>query len=294
MGKVKALLLGSTGWIGQNVLAQRPEWEWTCVSSANYDLEDTEQTMELVSEYDYVIHCAGFYGGLPFNKKYQHQILLKNQQMNVNICKLVKEINPKKFVIVGSACVYPPRANVLLTEDMIGGKEFHPSVVYSGMAKMHLLETVSVLGIDHEFLVVSNAYGPGEHTSFERSHIIGSLINKIKNTEKELLMMGTGVGVRDYIYIKDVAEAICRYAELDVATNSATNISNGVETTVKQIIETLLKHSDKDINLVWGDAKDDGVKYKVLDNSKMAKDIKFSPTTNIEQGLQQTWESFNV
>jgi nucleoside-diphosphate-sugar epimerase len=45
----------------------------------------------------------------------------------------------------------------------------------------------------------------------------------------------------------------------------------------------------KDIEIVWGDASDDGVLHKVLDNSKMIRDIAYTPTTSLEQGLEQTW-----
>ena len=100
--------------------------------------------------------------------------------MNINVCSLVKIIKPSKFIVIGGAIIYPPKNNQLLKEKMINGKDFHPSVKYSAMAKMHLLELVSAMDIDFEYLIVSNAYGPGEHTDPEKSHFIGSLITKIK------------------------------------------------------------------------------------------------------------------
>jgi nucleoside-diphosphate-sugar epimerase len=108
-------------------------------------------------------------------------------------------------------------------------------------------------------------------------------------------MIGTGAGIRDYIYIEDVAEAICRYTELENITNSCTNISSGKETSVKDIVKILSNfYKEKNLRIVWGDAKDDGVLYKVLDNTKMQKEINFIPKTQLEEGLEKTWRWFNA
>ncbi len=290
---MNVLLLGSTGWIGKNIQQQRPNWNWTGISTKKCNLEDSSQVDNIIGKFDVIIHAAGFYGGLQFNKQHKEEILFKNLQMNINVCRLVKRIKPKKFVIIGSACLYPSYGKPLI-ESMIGNRTFHSSVKYSAMSKINLLDLACALDTDFEYLVVSNAYGPGEHLSFEKSHIIGSLINKIKNSNGSLEMIGTGVGVRDYIYIEDVSEAVCRYAELKKVTNSCTNISNSKETSVQEIIKILSHLHQKHLNIIWGDPKDDGVLYKVLDNSKMQKEIDFKPKIGLREGLEKTWRSFNA
>ena len=291
---MKILLLGSTGWIGSNIQKQRPDWAWTNIHSDVCDLEDEKLTASLQGDYDVIIHSAGFFGGLPFNNKHKENILLRNDKMNNNICKMVARLKPKKFIVVSSACVYPPHGNKTLRESMVGPVDFHPSVKYSALAKLNLFDLVKAMNIDFEYLIVSNAYGPGEHTDLEKSHFIGSLITKIKDNQNKLKMFGTGIGVRDYIYIEDVAEAICKYCELLHTTNSITNISNGQGISVKEITEKLLAYSNKELVVEWGIEKDDGVKYKVLDNTKMTRDIGFTPKVKIDDGLLDTWRHFNA
>lgn len=289
---MKALLLGSSGWIGKHVISQRPDWQWTCVDSKTCDLEQAHQVDKIDGDFDVIIHTAGFFGGLPFNLKHGKDILFKNMRMNTNVCSLVARCKPKKFIIVSSACVYPPQGNKLLTENMIGPTDFHPSVKHSALAKLNLLQMAKNLDCDFEYLIVSNGYGPGEHTSAEKSHIIGSLIKKIMHSDSTLEMMGTGIGVRDYIYIDDIAEAICRYCELENTTNSCTNISTSHAITVKEIVQKLLDCSKKNLKLKWGDPKDDGVEHKILDNSKMQNDIDFNPSVDMDVGLRKTWIFF--
>lgn len=290
---MNVLLLGGTGFIGTILQQQRPQWTWTSIGSKQCDLTNTFQILNINGQYDVVVNAAGFYGGIVFNKQHQHSILYRNTIISMNVCRLIQQLKPKKFINIGSACIYPGSADGVMKEDLIGTGSYHPSVQYSAMSKAWMLEAIRTLDIPWEYLILSNVYGPGEHVDFERSHFVGSMLNKIKDAEHTLQMMGTGAGVRDFIYTCDTAEAICRYAELTTATNLPTNISTGHGTSIAEMTQTLVDISGKNINIVWGDAKDNGVLHKVLDNSKMINDIGCAPNTAIKEGLTETWKWFN-
>jgi len=289
---MNVLLLGGTGFIGSVIQQQRPDWNWTVIGSDQCDLTDAVSVSKIIGNYDVVINAAGFYGGLIFNKQHQHQILYTNTIMSMNICQLVQRLNPVKFINIGSACIYPKTAIGKMSENLIGTGPYHPSVQYSAMSKAWMLETMYTLNVPWEYLILSNVYGPGEHTDFERSHFVGSMLNKINNAGNELQMFGTGAGVRDFIYTEDAVEAICCYAELIDATNSPTNIGTGQGTSIADMTKHLIDISGKEIKINWGDPSDDGVLHKVLDNSKMLKDIWFEPKTLIKDGLTKTWKWF--
>ena len=72
---MKILLLGATGFIGRSLRAQRPQWEWTLCNSKTFNLLDFTGTIDY---HDVIINCAGWYGGLPFNKMHVEQLLVKN------------------------------------------------------------------------------------------------------------------------------------------------------------------------------------------------------------------------
>jgi len=286
---MKCLLLGGTGFVGQQIVKQRPDWMWTVAGTKYADLTDQTQVSNLYGDYDVILNCAGFYGGIPFNNQHKQEILFRNSLMATNICNLVSINKPKKFVNIGSGCIYPKSAQGSMVESCIGPMDFHSSIQYSALSKYWLLKMTEVLDVPWEYLVLSNIYGPGEHLEFDRSHFVGSLVNKIKHTNQVINMIGTGEGVRDFIYITDVAEAICCYCELATATCSISNISTGHGVSVKTVTEILIDICQKDIEIVWGDKSDNGVLHKVLNNSKMLRDIGYTPTTSLEQGLQQTW-----
>jgi nucleoside-diphosphate-sugar epimerase len=206
-----------------------------------------------------------------------------------NIARLVNDIQPKKFVNISSACIYPKTATNQISENKIGGTDFHSSIQYSAMTKNWLLQVTEKLNVPWEYLILSNVYGPGEHLSFDRSHFIGSLVNKINNSTDILDMLGDGSSVRDFIYITDTAEAICRYCELETATNSVSNISTGHGSKINEIVEQLINISQRNLTVNWGDPSDNGVLYKVLDNRKMQQDINYRPQTELVEGLTAMW-----
>jgi nucleoside-diphosphate-sugar epimerase len=290
---MKVLILGGTGFIGSNIVAQRPDWSWTIINSNNCDLLKASSVDAIAGDYDVVIDSAGFFGGLVFNQQYGRELLYRNITMSANVCRLVDRIQPKKFVAISSACIYPQSATDLITESMIGSDNYHPSVKYSGMSKTWLLKTMETMDTPWEYLVISNAYGPGEPLSYEKSHFVGSLFNKIRNSTGTIDMLGTGIAVRDFIYIADVAEAVCRYCELEVATCQPTNISTGLGTSIRDITKTILDLVDPKLTLRWGSEMDNGVLHKILDNSKMYKDIGYQPETDLITGLTNTWKWIN-
>jgi len=286
------LLLGGTGFIGKSIANQRPHWSWTSIGSTDLDLTDCRAVKAFAKKlntFDTVINAAGFYGGLRFNQKYGREIFYQNSIINSNISRLVESVSPNKFINIGSACVYPSSADNPFVESQISCNDPHKSVIYSAKSKMHMLDMIKTIGVPWEFLIVSNVYGPGENLDYEKSHVVGGLISKLKKSDKFLDVIGTGTAVRDFIYINDMSEIVCRYVEKNTATSNISNVSSGSGTSIKNLVETLVRVSGKNITIKWGTPDQDGAPYKVLDNTKMINDINYKPGTLISEGLFRTW-----
>lgn len=281
---MKILLLGATGYIGSSLPAQRPDWDWTLCNSSTFDLLNFSGTID---HHDVIVNCAGWYGGLPFNRMHTQQIMVRNAQIFATVDSITRQVKPKKVVSIGSGCVYPGNVKDNITEDQLGSGPYHDSVKYSGIAKKLELDLLHQLpdSIGWEFLILCNVYGPGEHTNSEKSHVVGGLIQKFLNGNNTLL--GTGTGIRDFFYIKDAAEAICRFVEIS-ATNSHTNISSGIGTTIKDLVKPIAKYTNID-TLKWSNnPAEDGVPVKILDNKKMQSTIGTWEYCDLDTGIKNT------
>lgn len=281
---MKVLLLGATGYIGGSLPSRRPDWDWTLCSTRDFDLTNFDGDLEY---HDVVINCAGFYGGLPFNLNHAQDILVQNARIFATVDRLIRKMKPQKTISIGSGCVYPGNVTDSISESDLDTGPYHNSVKYSGLAKRLELDLLRQLpeNIGWEFLILCNVYGPGEHTDPDKSHVVGGLIKKFLSGNNSL--MGTGSAVRDFFYIEDAAEAICRFAEIP-ATNSHTNISSGTGTSIKQLSTYISKYTNtKELN--WSmNPKEDGVPVKILDNTKMKKDIGEWQYKNIDNGIKDT------
>ena len=281
---MKVLLLGATGYIGSSLSAQRPQWNWTLCSSRTFDLLDFNGVIDY---HDIIINCAGWYGGLPFNRMHTEQIVVKNAQMLATVDRIIRQVKPRKVVSIGSGCIYPGNVKDSITEDLLDTGPYHDSVKYSGVAKRLQLDLLQQLpdSIGWEFLILCNIYGPGEHTNFEKSHVVGGLIQKFltgKNT-----LMGTGTAIRDFFYIKDAAEAICRFVEIP-STKSHTNISSGRGTAIKDLVKPIAKYTNTS-ELIWSNkTSEDGVPIKILDNKKMQEKIGTWEYFGLDKGIKTT------
>lgn len=290
---MKVLLLGGSGFIGGHLQKQRPDWTWHAPSRQQADLLSSQQLDKIVDRYDLVINAAGFYGGLPFNQLYADQILLTNTTIFHNVIELVRKIKPQKFIQIGSACLYPGNSSGALKEEFIGQGNIHSSIFASGLAKYYQLRYLENTDLPWEYLILTNVYGPGEPLDPQHSHFVGSLINRLVCQENPFKMIGTGASIRDFLYVKDAVEAICRTGELEQASCMPINISTGIGISIKEITEKLLSLTKNNVQIVWGDEKDNGIMQKVLDNSRMQKILNFKPATSLDQGLLTTWNYYN-
>lgn len=288
---MKILLLGATSFIGKELHLRRPEWTWDLFSSKDCDLTDPIEVMNVNGEYDAIINCAGWYGGLPWNQRHAQDILVKNTAILAGVDRIVRRLEPRCFIAIGSGCIYPGSSNNRITEDQIGSNPYHPSIAFSGMVKSLQLDMMKNLPdqINWHYLVLSNIYGPGEHLEFDKGHVVGSLIKKLLFTNGAIELIGTGTGVRDFFYINDAQEAICRYLECSTETKSPRNISSGQGTSIRTLVNHIAEAIDFKFDISWnGDTNQDGAAYKVLDNFKMSKEIGTWNFMPIDNGIKNT------
>ena len=101
------------------------------------------------------------------------------------------------FVGVSSACVYPKHGSLPYTEDAVWGgypEPFNGPYALSKRAMMDMGKAYAKqYGFHCVFPTLANLYGPGDHLSSERFHMIADLMLRAKNSQTELSVWGTGI-----------------------------------------------------------------------------------------------------
>lgn len=95
---------------------------------------------------------------------------------------------------------------------------------------------------------------------------------------------------RDFIYVKDVASALVQFLESDV--EGTVNICTGKATSIKDFATLFAKKVGKEHLLIFKDDCADQMPIQFGDNTRLVKEVGYTPRYTVEQGLSEIAEEF--
>ena len=246
-----------------------------------------------------VINCAAFVGGIHFSRLYPYDVLFKNISLATNIIDACKKANVKKIVNISSACIYSDLLNGPFRETQIWDKPMHHSVKYYGLSKQYSFMAAEALSKQSKTkiinLIPANLYGPGDKFDKNLSHVASAMISKLYDAKKKnksfVEFYGTGKTVREFLHVDDFAEAII-LATKSYNETEPLNIGNGTGISIKYLFKIINSYIRFNGKIIWNKKYPDGAKYKVMNNSKMIKKLKWKPKILFEEGISNTIKEF--
>lgn len=256
-----------------------------------------------ITKPDIVINCAAQQGGIGYHDGRQADLLMDNLLMGTYLMLASQQVGVKKFVNIVAGCSYPGYLNKeqMEEEDYWNGW-LHDSIFSYGFARKASVVYGLALKKQHNFnsihLIMANMYGPREHFNPEQSKALAGLIKKIYEAKKGKLktveVWGSGKPIRDWLYVKDGAEAILRATAL---YNDITplNIATGVGISISKLAEIIKEIVGYKGQLIYNTNKPDGALHKIFGIQKMRKTLHWIPPTSVEKGIKETvvWFSKN-
>ena len=220
----KILLLGSSGFLGKNVLSKiENNTIYTISGKDQVDLTEINALRDFTSklEFDYIINCAAFVGGIAYGYKYPAEMLSVNSKIANNIYEIAKEHSVKLLINPIPNCVYPGHLNTYKEDNLWDGPPHESVFNYALSKRMYIALGSSYYtqyNLSSSSVIMSNMYGPHDHFEENRSHAMGALIDKIYrakiNDEKTVDIWGTGKQIREWLYVKDGANALIKCLNL--------------------------------------------------------------------------------
>jgi GDP-L-fucose synthase len=137
------------------------------------------------------------------------------------------------------------------------------------------------------YLLPANLYGPRDNFDLETSHVIPALIRKMIEGETEVVLWGDGSPTREFLYVDDAAEAFVAAAER-YDDPEPVNIGTGVESSIRELAETIAELTGFNGEIVWDTSMPNGQPRRALDASKAKKAFGFTASTSLRDGLEQT------
>lgn len=301
----KILITGGTSFVGKNLTQRLTNLgaEHFVFGSKDYDLtkkEDADKVMqEKGVDYDFIIHMAALQAAADWpihNTGIQFHV---NNLIHLNTLEAWRKYQPKaKFIGVGSSCSFPGDIPVLSEEDVDKGP-LHPSVYSYGLTKKLLNVGIKAYKdqykLEGTMPIFATLYGPNDDFDIKTAHVVGALIAKFANAknkgDREVEIWGDGTQTRELIYVEDQVNGLlmaAQYYEGDLI-----NMGTGIETTIKELAETIKEVSSFKGDITYNPNRFVGVKRKVLNIEKAKKEFGWTIKNKmhtLEQGLKRTIE----
>ncbi len=208
----------------------------------------------------------------------------------LGVLEAARSVKPPPRVVyaaTGGACYGDPEEEIVDESCPLA-----PASHY-GMSKVTGERYLFFYGDHFGFPVVSlrlaNVYGPRQRATLDAS-VISIFSEKLREGEA-LTLYGHGRAGRDYVYVKDVAEAFLTAAKGGV-DGGAYNIGTGVVTDVEALLEILCRLMGKDPVSVERAPLRPGEVFRIgLDAGAFQRDTGWRHSFSLEEGIAAFLES---
>lgn len=294
------MVTGGAGFLGSYVVEKLRQCGCAqiCVPrSQQYDLRHEGAIERVLSENrpDILIHLAAVVGGIGANRKNPGRFFYDNAIMGIQLMEHARRVGVEKFVCVGTVCSYPRVTPVPFNEDDLWNGYPEETNAPYGIAKKILLVQAQAYrqqyGFKAVYLLPVNLYGPGDNFDLDSSHVIPALIRKCiearARNETTVVAWGSGRASREFLYVRDAAEAIILAAQ-HYDKPEPVNLGAGEEITIRELAE-LIRHLCKcDGVIQWDISQPDGQPRRCLDTRRALQEFGFRASTQLGVGLQET------
>lgn len=301
---LRIVVTGGAGFLGRCVcerLRQCDPAEIVVPRSAQFDLRRRAAIIRLfaAARPDVIVHLAAVVGGIGANRVNPGKYFYDNAIMGLELLEQARLAGIQKIVSVGTICSYPKFTPVpFREEDLWNGYPEETNAPY-GLAKKMLLVQAQAYrqqyGLAAVTLLPVNLYGPGDNFDPASSHVIPALIRKMVEAKNsglpEVSAWGSGNASREFLFVRDAAEAIVRAAE-SYDRPEPLNLGSGREITIRDLAELIANLSGFRGAIRWDASQPDGQPRRCLDTTRARREIGFQATTSLEAGLQETIAAF--
>ncbi|HOF88896.1 MAG TPA: NAD-dependent epimerase/dehydratase family protein [Armatimonadota bacterium] len=210
----------------------------------------------------------------------------KNVVLTTTICELQREGRFQTLIHFSSSEVYGTAQYVPIDE----GHPYVPSTPYaaSKLATDYVaLSYRHTFGLDIAVIRPFNNYGPRQNSG-SYAGIIPIVVTRVL-AGTPIAIFGDGLQTRDFIFVRDTAEAAVRVYREPRARGRVVNIATGRECTVNDLVARLLHALGADTHpVVHVEPRLGDVRRHLAGTALAAELLDFTATTPLEDGLTQT------
>jgi nucleoside-diphosphate-sugar epimerase len=302
---VKALVTGGAGFIGSNLArallargddvrvldnfstGNRRNVELLGVDLVEGDLRSYERVAAAVNGVEVVFHQ----GALPSVPRSIQDPLTSsgvNVEGTLNVLLAARDAGVRRIVFASSSSVYGDAPGMPRRESQPVAP-LAPYAVSKLAAEQYCMVANRVFGVETVALRYFNVFGEYQDPLSGYAAVIPKFIRLMLDGERPTIF-GDGETSRDFTHVENVVEANLAAATEPAAAGRVMNIAMGSSHTLNELVGTLRRLLDSDLEPDYAPARPGDVSESLADVSVARELIGYEPSVAFEEGLQRTIE----
>jgi GDP-L-fucose synthase len=307
---------GHNGMVGSAIVRKLKAEGYTNLllrSSAELDLRDQAAVADFFAgeRPDYVFLAAARVGGIIANSTRKGEFIYDNLMIQTNIIHNAYASGVKRFLFLGSTCIYPRMSPQPIKEEYLLTAPLEPSNDAYAIAKIAGITQCrsynEQYGTRYLSAMPNNLYGPNDNYDLTGSHVLPALIRKFHEAKESgvdsVTVWGSGSPLREFMHVDDLAAASLFLMNLSEDTYSVLlacqaapaliNVGSGEEISIAGLAKMVKEVVGFDGNIVFDTSKPDGTPRKLADSSRL-HELGWRHRIDLEEGVRDAYRSFVV
>jgi len=135
-----------------------------------------------------------------------------------------------------------------------------------------------------------NVFGPRQALSNPYTGVVAIFLSRIKNRRPPVIFED-GMQSRDFICVHDIVQANILAMKSKSADYEIFNVGRGMQTTIKEVAESIAKLNNLNINpKITGEFRKGDVRHCFADITKIKSKLGFEPEVSFEKGMLELME----
>ena len=247
---------------------------------------------------DIVVFAAAKVGGIHANSSFPAEFLYQNLVMAANAVHAAWRHGTKRFLFLGSTCIYPRLAPQPIAESSLLTSPLEPTNEAYAIAKIAGLKLCQFYrrqyGVLFHSAMPTNLYGPGDNYHPDNSHVLPALIRRFHEAKESqantVTIWGSGTPLREFLHVDDLAAGILHLLQLPEPPDLV-NIGSGEEISIRGVAELIADVVGFRGSIANDPSMPDGTPRKLSDIS-LIKSTGWSPKISLHDGLTAAYQDF--
>jgi len=301
--EVKIYIAGHNGMVGSSCyrLLMEAGYPHLLIKTSNeLDLRNQTDVDEFFKHYrpNVVIDAAARVGGILANEEHPYTFLMENMQIQNNLIAASLKYNVRKFVFLGSSCIYPKMASQPIKEEYLLTDALEPTNEWYAIAKISGVKACEAIrkqfGRDFVSLMPANLYGPNDNFDLYSSHVLPAMIRKFHEAKlaghTRVTLWGDGSPLREFLHVDDLSRAVLFALEHQLPEHLY-NVGYGTDITILKLAETVQHIVGHKGPVSWDGTKPNGTPKKIMDSTKLMVSG-WKPIIGLQEGIKTTYKWF--